>query len=619
MVKINTIPESKRRRKQRLYVLIVSIVFLSATAGSLVYWCSPSLQDIGQKAVSFVGKMSQNSAGTTPAEPVLRGTIYDRFFKELAVSYRLFTLSVYPAEITRREKTIEVLAGVLGEGKEELEARLKSHRRKLNLAEDLDQQQAEAIVEAGLAGVYCNPSEVRFYPVHTSGSQVLGFADQGVGLYGVEAKYDTVLQPGEFRNPAVADIDFGREEVLGRSTTDVVLTLDVELQRLLDKKLRKYLQQQGAVNGMGILLEPFTGKVVAVMSQPTFNPNYYWQANEQVRANRVYRHKLEKSLVQSLLAKAAAIDRDGLNHRDMLPSTVASPDYGLDAHALALFDYKLKLFDPVLESWGVPDSEQGKVKTHGPGPRDTLTGAQIATAVASLINGGWRISPYILEGIYDHATSGMYLKSHGSESRDHVLEPASGIVLRRKLFSDERDRKKKKRQAAAVTSRFTDVRIENGTSKYTMQELYVGMIPKKMPKYLLVMAVDKERLDPVPAVHRKNRITLESIGELVLTRALQSKGERAAGHPQGRSKENFSRFLISKRLDYREVEADLQEAPGQMPELTGMSLRKALQRLNHHQVQLQIRGTGTIVAQVPAPGKPVVPGRECILTLQSEI
>ena len=62
------------------------------------------------------------------------------------------------------------------------------------LAKDLDENQANQINALNLPGIGCKASEMRFYPGHTAASHVLGFMGDGVGLAGVEGKYDTVLQ-----------------------------------------------------------------------------------------------------------------------------------------------------------------------------------------------------------------------------------------------------------------------------------------------------------------------------------------------------------------------------------------------------------------------------------------
>ena len=558
------------------------------------------------------------SAGKSSAEPVLRGTIYDRSLRELAVSYRLFSLFVHPTEIRDRKEAAALLGQVLEESPEILEIQLKSRQRVIELADNLDDDQAEAVNKADLPGVYCKSEEVRFYPSHTAASHVLGFVGEGIGLAGVEGRYDTLLQPGAFRKEDVKEIDLTDQPILGRKATDVVLTLDIDIQKELEKRFRSYLDQQGAVKGMGVLLEPFTGKVLAVMNYPSFNPNYFWQVDDQVRLNRVYRHDLHKALIAPIIAKAAAITREGLAMKKMLPPTVAAPGYGVDEQALQQFEMQLGLEKHVLDQWGTnTKEEQTERESIGAPGEDTLTGAQMSVALASLINGGWRIAPYVLEGIYDHATNREYARDQKGTEREHILDPASGVIVRRELFRNEGLDKSGKDGLVDFTSSHIGIEVNNGLSHYFMQEFYMGLLPVKMPRYMLVMAVEKDNLMPQPRSKEKEK--LADIGKDVLGRVMNKPHVARLGYPQQKNPENFHQFFISKRLDFQEPVEIAVAATVHMPELIGLSLRKGLQKINTHNIRVRISGTGKIVDQHPAPGEPLASVDECSLTLQKEI
>ena len=74
-----------KKNKRRWPIPLFFFVILLTAAGAVLYRIHPSLQDIGRILQSAVGKISTGSAGQTPAEPVLRGTVYDRKWRELAV------------------------------------------------------------------------------------------------------------------------------------------------------------------------------------------------------------------------------------------------------------------------------------------------------------------------------------------------------------------------------------------------------------------------------------------------------------------------------------------------------------------------------------------------------
>lgn len=610
-------PRKIQQRKRRRLKLAIAMAVL-VLGGLGLHGHSGGLSNLRAAGDSLLQKMTWISAGDKPAESVLRGTIYDRSLQEMAVSYQLFSLYVSPAEIKDKNAAAAFLAPLLDESQKEIAIQLANRQRMIELADNLNQEQAETINSKGIAGVFCKAQEVRFYPAHTVASHVLGFVGEGIGLAGIEGRYDAVLQPGAFLSEDVAGVDWQEQRILGRMATDVVLTLDMGLQKRIEKRFRRYLEQQGAAKGMGVLMEPFTGKVLALMNYPSFNPNYFWQADEYVRQNRMYRHNLRKELIQPLLSRTAAITREGLALEELLPPTVAAPGYGVDDSALAALEQQLCLYEPVIDRWGASSMEppDGQVRK-GLHSAKTLTGAQMGVALASLVNGGWRVAPYILDGVYDHATKKKYPRKESEAERRHVLAPATGIILRRELFRHEGTTSPAQKELISLQRRYVDVEVKDGVSQYVWQELYVGMTPVKMPRYLLLMAVEYDNLYPLPPGKKTEK--LSAIGEDALQQATVQTPHMADAVPGQKSTENFHQFFISKRLNFREPATIPEGEQSLMPEIVGLSLRKGLQHITPHGLQVQFTGSGVIVAQDPAPGTSLANVDVCMLTLRSDI
>lgn len=557
---------------------------------------------------SAVGKISSLSAGHSPAETVLRGTIYDRKFNELAVSYRLYSVSVQPGEVINLQKTAEALAPFIGRKAEVIQQRLRDWSGTVELADDLDEEQAARIEALGLKGVSCKATEVRFYPGHTAASHVLGFMGDGVGLAGVEGKYDAVLQAGPFRSTNIPDIDFKGQESLGAGTADLVLSLDLDLQRQLESRFRQYLASHDAAKGMGLLIEPGSGRILALVNQPSFNPNYFWKAKETSRVNRMYNHVLDKSLIRPILARAAAIEREGLSGPGLLPETVAAPDYGFTSDKLAAFEEQIQLYGSVFGNW-----ESGPV-TDQSVQEPVVTGVQVGVTIASLVNGGWRITPYVIDSVYDHATAQRYFRSNDATKKEHVLDPALGVKIRRELFANWQV---EEMNLVSYSTAGLQLGREKGYSRYSMQELFAGMLPAKQPKFLLLMAIERDYLQPLTPESKKEKGTLEQMGRELLASFQVERPEQVAEAPPPKSAENLRQFFISRRLNVREEPGKASEQVALMPRLRGMSLRKGLQQLNPHAMKIQVSGSGRIIAQYPLPGTPLRGVNECILTLDA--
>ncbi len=607
----------KKRRKRRLYFVGLLLLLLAAGGGTL-HRLSLSLQDISRIIQLAAGKISNVDASGAQVQANLRGTVYDRNFKELSVSYQLFTLYVHPAELADRHDAAEKMARILGVDKDILADRLSTVKSVIEIADDLDRQQAAAVASLGLEAVYCKPVEERFYPGHRAAAHLLGFASSGAGLAGVEALYDPILQPGVFRAADVPELDIADSLELGRTSADIVLTIDLDLQKLVEQQLRNYLEIKGAARGVVLVMDPGTGRLFTMASQPGFDPNYFWQAEDRELQDQVFMPGFDRDLLRPLLVTAAAIYEAGLDG-DILPATVRAPDYGLTEEKLAeyrnLFGFSLPV-QRVLS----PGRQSSVQDEAGQAARGMLSAFQMEVGMASLLNGGSRVNPFFLQSLYDHDLEQFYFRKAGSSPRQRVIEPAEGINLRRELLLNSAFSGK---DGFLFANSTTTAVQKNGMSDHRIQEVLLAAAPKKKPEVLLLMAVDYGCLYPLPpsAVKTKNNMTsLTVLGSRMLS-AFSGAGshEILAEHPAAKSEDNYRRFLITRRLELPEEERKYAAAQKVMPEVTGLSLRKGLQRIGPLHMKVKVSGSGRIVRQNPAPGEPLAETGVCELTLQSQI
>ena len=609
----NSSIRNQKRRKRRLFLGGTCIALLAA-AGGVLYWLPATLQDISRIAQLAVGKFSHSPVDNiTPVQDELRGTIYDRNFRELSVSYQLFSLYAHPAKINNPSVTLGRLAEIVGVESDTFEGLIKQSSRVVELADDLDAEQVKAIDQLHLNGVYCKSSEQRFYPEHTAASHVLGYAGEGIGLSGVESKYDVVLQPGEYQQADAPEVDFQGNNVLGQKGTDLILTLDIELQKTIDQQLHKLLHRPDVAAGMALLVDPATGHVLALSSQPSFDPNYFWKSGPASRQNSLYASQFDLGLVRPLLIRTAAKIRDGEQFAPLLPQTVAAPDYGLSEGAFAEIVHDIGFLQPIIED--LPSD----VRPNGgdfPDRDENVSVMQLGVGLASLINGGWRISPSFLDSVYDIESGQRFTLRDDAVRRTHVLTPAMGVVVRRELLSNS----SVNHEEDALTLAGESARVVpfGNMSRYVQQQLFVGMIPKKKPKMLLVMALEQGAIGPLQK--QQTKAGLAEVGRPLLNKLYaKSQQEQVAEYPMGKNQDNFARFLISRRVEYTPSSDNICSDSTAMPQVVGMSLRKGLQRLNQHNLRITIQGSGQIVAQSPAPGERLSNVEVCRLTLESNI
>jgi cell division protein FtsI (penicillin-binding protein 3) len=347
------------------------------------------------------------------------------------------------------------------------------------------------------------------------------------------------------------------------------------------------------------------------VNQPSFNPNYFWKASESNRVNRIYNHVLNKDLIRPILARAAAIEREGLDGPALLPPTVAAPNYGFSGEKIDAFEQQIQLYGSVFGNWesgpGVPDQADAQ---------PVVTGVQVGVTLASLVNGGWRITPYVIDSLYDHKTAKRYSRHNEATEKIHVLDPALGVKIRRDLFTNwllEQE------NLIVFTADHAQMRKEREFSQHSMQELFVGMAPAKQPKYLLLMAVERDHLYPLSNEKGSGLAALEAMGKELLSVFVKSQSpEGFPERPPERSKENLRQLFISKRLSFREAPGKANEPIPLMPKMRGMSLRKGLQQIDKYKMKVKINGSGRIIAQYPLPGQSLIGVDECMLTLESK-
>ena len=221
--------------------------------------------------------------------PAERGKIlvYDQQlggYYPLATNVSLYSLNVVPTQVDQPELVAAKLLPYLPDTTEsDLLAILKSNKVYVSpLKRRVEVKEKEEIQKLGLEGVYFRAEEYRYYPEDSLASHVLGFVNQdGKGQYGIEGYFDKELS-GQAGLNQVEKSSLGAHITVGdRKITDptdgadVVLTIDRAIQYYVEKKLKETVIKHQATGGEVIIMEPQTGRIVAMAAYPDFNPNFY--------------------------------------------------------------------------------------------------------------------------------------------------------------------------------------------------------------------------------------------------------------------------------------------------------------------------------------------------------
>jgi len=210
-----------------------------------------------------------------------RGTITDRYGEPLAVSTPVDSIWVNPGELALAEEQIPRLARALGLDRQELARRVTSNldREFLYLARGRQPAEAAEIKALGIPGVYTSREYRRYYPAGEVTGHLLGFTNvDDAGQEGLELAFDHWLagEPGAKRviqdryGRIVENVESIRPARPGR---DLVLSIDLRIQYLAYRELKAAVREERARAGSIVVLDVTTGEVLAMVNQPTYNPN----------------------------------------------------------------------------------------------------------------------------------------------------------------------------------------------------------------------------------------------------------------------------------------------------------------------------------------------------------
>jgi cell division protein FtsI (penicillin-binding protein 3) len=210
-----------------------------------------------------------------------RGAVRDRNGEPLALSAPVDSIWVVPQDLLDAPPYLVAMAKLLELPPRELESflRERSDRQFVYLKRQIDPDEAKRIMALGAPGVFSQREYRRYYPAGEVAAHVVGFCDiDGKGQEGIEAAQDAAMRgtPGSRRvirdraGHVVEDTDDYTQAQPGQ---DVTLTLDLRLQYLAYRELKSAVEQNAAKGGLIVVADSRNGDILALASQPGYNPN----------------------------------------------------------------------------------------------------------------------------------------------------------------------------------------------------------------------------------------------------------------------------------------------------------------------------------------------------------
>lgn len=387
----------------------------------------------------------------------------------------------------------------------------------------------------------------RIYPQGVLASQLVGqVGKDGQGIYGLEVQFDERFRGTDGWQTRVLNVDRqiqagrkmeGRDPIPGE---DLVLTIDRNMQEVVEKALKDGVETFLAESGSAIVMDPYTGEILAMASYPTFDPNAPVSAATRAKRNDIVSLAFEPGSIFKLVTAATAIETKSVD-----PNTVFSGEKGRwvldngdvirDTHdhgdmdmtaAMAMSSNIVfakiadlvgdKRFYRYVRSFGfgsktsveLPGEESGRLKpthewsgrtlkTMGFGHEILVTPLQMVMAFCAIANGGKLMQPTIIRE-WRSADGEILEKKKPEEVRRVVSEKTASRVrsmLREVVEAGTAKLVNSKKLPGIVFGGKT------GTAEKYNQELrrydhtkqvasFIGLAPAENPRYVCMVRVD---------------------------------------------------------------------------------------------------------------------------------
>ena len=248
--------------------------------------------------------------------PAHRGLITDRNGEPLAVSTPVTTLWANAKELQVAKDRWPALAAALGQDPKALAERLEAQANKefIYLVRGLTPEQGQQVLDLKVPGVYGIEEFRRFYPAGETTAHMVGFTDiDDHGREGVELAYDEWLAgvPGkrqvikDRRGRLIKDVQVTKNAKAGKP---LALSIDLRLQYLANRELRNAIIENGAKAGSLVIMDVKTGEILAMVNQPTYNPNNRRNLQPAMMRNRAMIDVFEPGSTVKPISMSAALE-----------------------------------------------------------------------------------------------------------------------------------------------------------------------------------------------------------------------------------------------------------------------------------------------------------------------
>jgi cell division protein FtsI (penicillin-binding protein 3) len=275
---------------------------------------------------AYYKKLAKIQHETRKTLQAKRGTILDRNNKVITVSIDSYSIAVDPTVLKKENRKIVANAIALSTDKEPeyyLKKITSAENQFVWLERGLQPEEADSVRKIKDRGLLIFNEPKRRFPYSHAGAQLIGLIDiDNNGLSGIELALDTMLKgrngwkmmyKDAFQKlHSSADLPF----MLPENGNSVVLTLDIDLQTIVEYELKQGVLRNEAVSGTAIAIKPNTGEILAIASYPGFDPNSSSKGPISNRRIKAITDTYEPGSTFKLFTAAAAMQENLIAEED---------------------------------------------------------------------------------------------------------------------------------------------------------------------------------------------------------------------------------------------------------------------------------------------------------------
>ena len=601
-----------------------------------------------------------------------RGNIFDRKNRPLTRNVIHYSLSAKPSLVEKKDQLALAISNRTGISKDKYLKKLNSKKEFVFLERNLQRQTLGELETEIYEGFNIERNYRRYYPHEHIASQLIGYTNvDNEGISGVEKDFNKYLT-GESGWVIKTRGWKGTYQKKGGSPyqdpingNNIKLTIDVDYQSIIQEELEKRQLETDAKAAIGVIMNPQTGEILALASTPSFNNNRYYNSSINYHRIRAITDQFEPGSTFKIVAALAALidekvkisdefdcengvypyydivvkDHEKYQHLNFSQIIKHSSNIGV-IKAMELVGSN-SLFKTARDlGFGTPTniSLSGELsgKLHpikkwsrvslgqiSMGYEVGVTAIQLATAYCAIANGGYVVTPKIINQIVNdkneiiHRESPEIVRKIGNRNiSDQIINMLRSVVSEEGGTGNKADIKGW--DVAGKTG--TAKKVTNG--KYSNDKYisnFVGFLPASKPQLLGLVILDEPKKPfhwgSEGAAVAFNRIMkrILNLDDTIVPPKIKPKENKSiingldiADNVSNRKRDSVPQ-LSTKRNYFKKVI---------MPDVRGFSMRKAMISLVDNGLKYKINGSGKVSWQTPEPGKLIAAGTTCIVHLK---